>query len=135
MRRIICEDCKKSYDYDKEEFCPRCGAYNQPTKTWSTDSQGNVIRVDGLNESTHAKSFAHREVHKEKSVRKTTGLDWTRRAQPKRPVTPPRPTQRTQSAQKQQFPERLKMFFWLLAIILLLNLILPVILPILFALL
>ena len=49
MRRIVCEDCKRQYDYDKDEFCPRCGAFNQPVKVWGTDSQGNIRRVDGVN--------------------------------------------------------------------------------------
>ena len=30
MRRITCCECKKAYDYDKDELCPRCGAYNSP---------------------------------------------------------------------------------------------------------
>lgn len=75
MRQIVCEDCKKHYDYDKNEFCPRCGAFNQPVKTWTTDSQGNVRRVDGVNEQNHAGSFAHSEVHKEKRIRQIKGMD------------------------------------------------------------
>jgi len=132
MRRIVCEDCKKAYDYDKEEFCPRCGAFNPPVKTWGTDSEGNVVRVDGVNEQNHAGSFVHREVHKEKNVRKAAGLDWDRKAQAKPRVQPPRqkpkqaprPPQRFQD-EKKQLPDRVRMLLWLLAIILLFNLILP----------
>ena len=90
MRRIVCEDCKKLYDYDKDEFCPRCGAFNQPVKTWDTDSQGNVIRVDGVNERGHAGSFVHSEVHKEKNIRKITGMDYQKRPQPRQTVQQPR---------------------------------------------
>lgn len=90
MRRIVCEDCKKSYDYAKDEFCPRCGAFNPPQKTWGTDSQGNIVRVDGVNESTHAGSFVHKEVHREKAVRKVTGMD----QRPKAPKTRPNPSSR-----------------------------------------
>ena len=119
MRRIVCDECKRFYDYDKEEFCPRCGAFNPPVKTWGTDSQGNVVRVDGLNERNHAGSFAHREAHREKDVRKTAGLDRPRAGQappPKRPKT----------ARKQDAPDKLRAFFVILALILLFNLILPI---------
>ena len=75
MRRIVCEDCKRVYDCDKDDFCPRCGAFNQPVKTWTTDDQGNIRRVDGVNEANHAGSFVHSEVHREKRVRRTAGLD------------------------------------------------------------
>ena len=95
MRHITCDDCGKRYDYDRDEFCPKCGAFNQPVKTWTTDSQGNVRRVDGVNEQNHAGSFVHREVHREKRVRQARGMDWEgagRNAPPRRP--PERPAQR-----------------------------------------
>ena len=76
MRHITCDDCGKRYDYDRDEFCPKCGAFNQPVKIWTTDSQGNVRRVDGVNEQNHAGSFVHREVHREKRVRQARGMDW-----------------------------------------------------------
>lgn len=76
MRRIVCDECGKPYDYDRDEFCPKCGAFNQPVKTWTTDSQGNVRRVDGVNEANHTGSFVHSEVHKEKRVRQVKGMDW-----------------------------------------------------------
>ena len=75
MRQIVCEDCGKRYDFEKDDFCPKCGAFNQPVKTWGTDVQGNVVRVDGVNERDHAQSFVHSEVHKEKRARQVQGLD------------------------------------------------------------
>ena len=30
--RIRCDSCGKSYDNQKDEFCPNCGAYNEPLK-------------------------------------------------------------------------------------------------------
>ena len=75
MRQIVCEDCGKRYDFEKDDFCPKCGAFNQPVKTWGTDAQGNVVRVDGVNERDHAQSFVHSEVHKEKRARQVQGLD------------------------------------------------------------
>lgn len=56
MQMIVCENCRKVYDYDKDEFCTRCGAYNQPGKAGAP-----VVRVDGVNERTHSGSFAHKE--------------------------------------------------------------------------
>jgi len=38
MRRVRCYECGKSYDYDEEDFCPKCGAFNQPPpqhRNWS----------------------------------------------------------------------------------------------------
>ena len=143
MRRIVCEDCKKAYDYDRDEFCPKCGAFNQPVKTWGTDAQGNIVRVDGLNERGHAGSFVHSEVHREKNVRKAAGMDWNsqKRPQPRQAAQPPRqaqaprqtsrPPQRPQPMQKQEFPDRLKTILWFLAIIVLFNLIIPILMALL----
>lgn len=78
MQMMVCENCRKVYDYDKDEFCTRCGAYNQPGKAGAP-----VVRVDGVNERTHSGSFAHKEVHKEKAVRRFTGMD---RPHPSKPA-------------------------------------------------
>ena len=32
MRKVCCEECGKKYDYDVDDFCPRCGAYNPPKR-------------------------------------------------------------------------------------------------------
>ena len=93
MKQILCEDCGKRYNYEKDEFCPRCGAFNQPVKTWTTDSQGNVRRVDGVNEQDHAGSFVHSEVHREKRVRRAKGMDWEGGKRNARQL-PPRPERR-----------------------------------------
>lgn len=84
MKRIVCEECRRVYDFDRDEFCPRCGAFNQPVKTWGVDAQGNVIRVDGVSERNHAESFVHNEVHREKAVRRALGMDWNRARAPRR---------------------------------------------------
>lgn len=88
MRQIVCGECRKRYDYDRDDFCPRCGAFNQPRKTWGVDAKGNVIRVDGINERDHDGSFVHQEIHREKDVRRSTGMDWKGTA--KRPAAPAR---------------------------------------------
>ncbi|MEG0779215.1 MAG: hypothetical protein RRY95_05310 [Oscillospiraceae bacterium] len=67
MRRVQCEECHKVYDYDEDDFCPRCGAYNLPPKAERT-------RVDGLNEAGHPNSFLHEELHNEERQRRQMGL-------------------------------------------------------------
>ena len=69
MTPVVCGECKKRYDYEVDDFCPRCGAYNRP------DQRSTAQRVDGVNETGHAGSFAHSEVHQEKEVRQKFGLD------------------------------------------------------------
>jgi len=73
MKIIQCEDCGKHYDYDEDAFCPKCGAFNQPSKSELIQMAEN--RVDGLNEEGHAGSFAHREFHREERERRHKGLD------------------------------------------------------------
>lgn len=125
MKLIQCEDCGKRYDYDRDEFCPRCGAFNQPVKTWTTDSQGNVRRVDGINEANHAGSFVHSEVHREKRVRQAKGMDWTEK---KKPVNrPPQSAQRPAAQQKRNASSQnlAKIIFWIVAAIIFVNFIIP----------
>ena len=43
MASIVCENCGKRYDDQKDDFCPKCGAYNQPQHRWREDAQGNVV--------------------------------------------------------------------------------------------
>lgn len=93
MSMLVCDECGKRYNFEKDEFCPRCGAFNQPVKRWGMDANGNVIRVDGVNEENHDGSFVHSEVHHEKSERRKEGLDWQtskkRKAPPSRPAPNP----------------------------------------------
>lgn len=74
MRKVQCYDCGKSYDFDVDDFCPKCGAFNQPGKEVRIGADGAVIRTDGLNEENHVGSFVHREFHAENRVRKAVGL-------------------------------------------------------------
>ena len=74
MRKVECHECGKSYNYDIDDFCPRCGAFTQPLQTHRIGSDGSVIRVDGLNEQYHQKSFVHKELHEENRERKGTPL-------------------------------------------------------------
>ena len=133
MRLITCEDCGKRYDFERDEFCPRCGAFNHPANRWRVDSAGNVVRVDGINEANHAGSFSHREVHTEKAQRRRIGLDHPPAA--KRPASrtaPPRtgPQNGRQSAGRQGSSQSKSWVFWLIGFIVLVNFILPVLLAI-----
>lgn len=117
MGLIVCEECGKHYDFRKDDFCPKCGAFNQPVKTWGMDAQGNVIRVDGVGERNHEASFAHSEVHREKRVRKIKGLD-RGGAKGKRQAPPPRrPAQPMR--EKDTSMAGLKAVFWLAGILIL----------------
>ena len=74
MRKIRCYECGKSYDFDVDDFCPKCGAFNQPGKRTGIGAGGAVIRSEGINEKNHAGSFVHQEFHAENRVRKAVGL-------------------------------------------------------------
>lgn len=74
MRKVRCYECGRSYDFDVDDFCPRCGAFNQPGKQTSIGADGSVVRSDGLNEKNHAGSFVHREFHSENRSRRASGL-------------------------------------------------------------
>ncbi len=74
MRKIQCYECGKSYDFDVDDFCPKCGAFNQPGKSARIGADGAVVRSEGLNEKNHAGSFLHQEFHLENRVRKAVGL-------------------------------------------------------------
>ena len=136
MRQIVCEDCKRRYDYDRDEFCPRCGAFNQPVKVWGMDSQGNIRRVDGVNEQNHAASFVHKEVHTEKRVRQAKGMDQSRPPQQKPAARRPAPAARQQPQPSKASPKKdgmavIKVVFWIIGIITLVNFLLPLLMALL----
>ncbi len=128
MRQIVCENCKKRYDFEKDDFCPRCGAFNQPVKTWGTDAEGNVVRVDGVNEQGHAGSFVHSEVHNETRIRQAQGLDQNAKSRNVRRQPPPKQTTSVrQTPQRRYQPEKnvpmlgVKVVFGVIAAIVLIN--------------
>lgn len=82
MRRVRCGECGKVYDFDADDFCPKCGAFNQPRRQTQVSANGSVvqapeepIRREGINERNHAGSFVHREFHQENRQRRGTGLE------------------------------------------------------------
>lgn len=64
MKRIICESCGKRYDYDRDETCPKCGAYNQPARR--PQGFGNSIRGTTVLQSRSAQNTAAEKRHEGK---------------------------------------------------------------------
>lgn len=77
MRNVQCHDCGKRYNFDKDDFCPRCGAFTQPPPATRIGMNGQVVRVEGISEKNHRNSFVHAEFHDENRDRKGTALDRT----------------------------------------------------------
>lgn len=75
MSKVQCYECKRTYDYDEDGFCPRCGAFNQPPRARRIDANGNIVYQDGINEKAHAGSFVHQEYHSENRRRAATPLE------------------------------------------------------------
>ena len=84
MRRVQCEECGKRYDFDVDDFCPRCGAFNQPERNGRVTIRDGAVRIDGINEANHQNSFTHQELHAEDRERKKLGLE--RRLDQRAPV-------------------------------------------------
>ncbi len=90
MQKVQCAECGRTYDYDEDAFCPKCGAFNQPA--WGTGGM-RVIRRDGISEAGHDSSFLHQEYHEEERKRRRTGLDKSvDRSRPAARPTAARPT-------------------------------------------
>ena len=95
MRRVRCYECGKRYDFDVDDFCPRCGAFNPPGRSSRIDADGNVVRLDGLNEVNHRESFVHAELHEENKERRASGLSrGVKRSQEKAAARPVRTGQK-----------------------------------------
>lgn len=43
MRHITCKDCGRRYDYDRDDFCPKCGSYNPPQANPSTQLERELL--------------------------------------------------------------------------------------------
>ena len=95
MRRVQCYECGKRYDFDVDDFCPKCGAFNPPDRSSRIDADGNVVRLDGLNEVNHRESFVHAELHEENKERRASGLSrGVKRSQEKAAARPVRTGQK-----------------------------------------
>ncbi len=95
MRNVRCGECGKVYDFDVDDFCPKCGAFNQPRRQTQVNASGSVVRMpedtvrrEGINERNHAGSFVHAEFHEENRQRRGTNLERGTRAAIKIPAKP-----------------------------------------------
>ncbi len=43
MPCIICRDCGRRYDYDKDDFCPKCGSFNPPPDSDATRLEQEML--------------------------------------------------------------------------------------------
>ena len=43
MRKVHCADCGKTYDYDVDDFCPRCGSFNPPPDSGATRLEQELL--------------------------------------------------------------------------------------------
>lgn len=109
MRKVQCGECGKRYDFDTDDFCPKCGAFNQPLCGTRIGVDGSVIRSDGINEQNHQGSFVHRELHAEDRVRRRTGLE----QKPLRTKAQSRPVERN-SYQKAKGGSKLPLIVWII---------------------
>ena len=43
MRKVTCQDCGKHYDYDVDDFCPKCGSFNPPPDGGATRLEQELL--------------------------------------------------------------------------------------------
>lgn len=60
MASIRCKACGKTYDYGKEGFCPKCGAYNRPPRQEWVDAEGG-IHYAGQEKECYERKECHEE--------------------------------------------------------------------------
>lgn len=75
MRPVRCEECGKRYDFDVDDFCPRCGGFNQPPRTIQVRSDGTVGQREESRGRSHRESFLHEEYYEENRQRRGTPLE------------------------------------------------------------
>ena len=119
MRRVRCGECGKRYDFDVDDFCPRCGAFNSPPRSTCIGADGSVIRLDGLNEENHRNSFVHTELHEENRKRQASGLSKGVRRAERTSATPVQKVRRQQGERNAQSLGNI--IKWIIAIIVGLN--------------
>ena len=119
MRRVQCHECGKRYNYDVDDFCPRCGAFTQPSKTLDIGVDGTVIRVEGINEENHRNSFVHAELHAENRKRRGTNLEAEELPRRRAQAAARQPARKSQRASGKKNPVAL--VFWIIFAVIALN--------------
>lgn len=62
MRKVTCKDCGRVYDFDKDDFCPKCGSFNPPVDEGATALERDLLtRFDGSRSRQAADNAQARE--------------------------------------------------------------------------
>lgn len=94
MRNLVCRDCGKRYDYDKDDFCPKCGSYNPPQEAPSTRLERELLSRFGTARESQTRAKGQQQARHAASAQPRT---------PSRPHTPPpRPAPGAAAAERPQ---------------------------------
>ena len=75
MSTVTCYECKKTYNYQEDGFCPRCGSFNQPRRgSYIVDANGDIVRTDGINEAVAPRTGEYFGVPRLKELYLTSSL-------------------------------------------------------------
>ena len=113
MRKVRCHECGKSYDFDIDDFCPKCGAFSQPRHSARIGPDGSTIWMEGINEVNHQKSFVHEELHEENRSRRGTPLSKGAQRNPAASMPAARRTTAGRPAEKRQPSSPAKIIYWI----------------------
>lgn len=122
MRGVRCHECGKRYDFDVDDFCPRCGAFTKPRQLSQVAMDGSVVRVEGINERNHKNSFVHMEWHDENRERRGTPLQKKPKQHPKSRRVMPQGQSSAARKKSQTSPTPLQIIRWIVFAIIGLNL-------------
>ena len=77
MATIRCKSCGKTYNYAKEGFCPKCGAYNRPPRQEWVDAEGG-IHYAGQEKECYERKECHEEkvCYEEQTRRPRPHIQW-----------------------------------------------------------
>ncbi len=77
MATIRCKACGKTYNYAKEGFCPKCGAYNRPPRQEWVDAEGG-IHYAGQEKECYERKECHEEkaCYEEQTRRPRPHIQW-----------------------------------------------------------
>lgn len=77
MATIRCKACGKTYNYAKEGFCPKCGAYNRPPRQEWVDAEGGIHYAGQEKECYERKECYEEKVcYEEQTRRPRPHIQW-----------------------------------------------------------
>ena len=69
MKKVTCKDCGRVYDFDKDDFCPKCGSFNPPVDEGATILERDLLsRFEGNRTQQAADGARQRERQKARST-------------------------------------------------------------------